>query len=90
MVKECNYEIEKDIAVRYQIVFGCLEDTLKEKFFREDLTLEKTVKICVAHQVSKLNMTTMQQENVHKMRTSQTYKSRCTKPDTEKKEEPHI
>ena len=35
ILKECDYGDEKEKQLRDQIVFGCREDSLRDKFFRE-------------------------------------------------------
>ncbi|XP_064107886.1 uncharacterized protein LOC135216447 [Macrobrachium nipponense] len=57
LVKDCNYGNQRDKQVRDQVVFGCTEDKFRQKLFEvEDLTLEKTLDLCVAFQASKRQM----------------------------------
>ncbi|XP_068224326.1 uncharacterized protein [Palaemon carinicauda] len=57
LVKDCNYGNQRDKQLRDQVVFGCTEDKLRQKLFEvEDLTLEKTLDLCVAFQASKRQM----------------------------------
>ncbi|XP_068246871.1 uncharacterized protein [Palaemon carinicauda] len=54
LVKDCNYGNQRDKQLRDQVVFGFTEDKLRQKLFEvEDLTLEKTLDLCVAFQASK-------------------------------------
>ncbi|XP_068205689.1 uncharacterized protein [Palaemon carinicauda] len=57
LVKDCNYGNQRDKQLRDQVVLGCTEDKLRQKLFEvEDLTLEKTLDLCVAFQASKRQM----------------------------------
>ena len=57
LVKNCDFSTDKDDAIRDQIVFGCREDKLREKFLREEcISLIDTLKICEAHQASQRQM----------------------------------
>lgn len=65
LIKDCNYEGQNDKELRDQIVFGCSDDTLRQKFFdEEDLTLKKTVDICVAYQATKRQMNVFKEETI--------------------------
>lgn len=44
-------------------MFGCSDDNLCQKFFNaEDLTLKRTVDICVAHHVTRKQMSVFKEE----------------------------
>ena len=67
LVKECDYHTERDDAIRDQIVFGCKENKLREKFLREEtVTLAYTLNICQAHQASQKQMSMIRNENLNK------------------------
>ena len=76
IMKECDYGDEKDKQLRDQIVFGCREDSLRDKFFREAaLTLQMTIHICTAHQASQKQMNSFRED-----RDETVAKIRETKP----------
>lgn len=57
LIKDCDYEDQRDKELRDQIVFGCLEDKLRQKFFEaETLTLKRTIDLCVTYQASRRQM----------------------------------
>lgn len=63
LIKDCNYEEQRDKELRDQIVFGCADDKLRQKFFEtDDLTLQKTVDLCVAYQASRWQMDVFKDE----------------------------
>ena len=63
ILKECDYGDEKEKQLRDQIVFGCREDSLRDKFFREAaLALQMTIHICTAHQASQKQMNSFRED----------------------------
>ena len=71
LAKDFDYKGQKNEQLRDQLVFGCRDDQLREKFFREeDMTLEEAEKIVAAHQASMKQMAIFKdggmQETVHK------------------------
>ena len=71
LMKDCDYKAQKNEQLRDQLAFGCRDDALREKFFREeDLTLEDAEKIAAAHQATLKQMAIFKdgdmQESVHK------------------------
>ena len=63
LIKDCDFSTERDDALRDQIVFGCREDKLREKFLREEcISLADTLKICEAHQASQRQMQMIKKE----------------------------
>ena len=57
LIKDCNYDDQRDKQLRDQVVFGCADDKLRQKLFEVDnLTLTKTLEICVDYQASKRQM----------------------------------
>ena len=55
--KTCNFDQLSDSLIRDQIVYGTAEDKVRERLLREtDLDLDKTVKICQAHEAASLHM----------------------------------
>ena len=82
IMKVCDYGDEKDKQLRDQIVFGCREDSLRDKFFREAaLTLQMTIHICTAHQASQKQMNSFRED-----RDETVAKIRETKPaDSQRK-----
>ena len=67
LVKQCDFSTERDEAIRDQIVFGCRDDKLREKFLREEnISLLDTLKICEAHQASHKQMQIIKKEKEEK------------------------
>ena len=57
LIKHCDYGSECDDALRDQLVFGCQEDKLQEKFLREEtLSLADALTICQSHESSRKQM----------------------------------
>ena len=53
----CNFGDEKENNVRDQLVYGCHDDSLREKLFREEtLTLQNASQIATAHEAARENM----------------------------------
>ena len=51
LAKTCNFGIEKENNLRDQLVYGCHDDSLREKLFREEtLTLQTARQIATAHE----------------------------------------
>ena len=64
LVKDCDYGAERDDALRDQLVFGCLEDRLREKFLREEtLSLNDALSICQSHESSRKQMSIIRNEH---------------------------
>ena len=64
LIKDCNYDDQRDKQLRDQVVFGCLDDKLRQKLFEvDDLTLQKTLDTCVAFQASRRQMDAYKNEN---------------------------
>ena len=81
ILKECDYGDEKEKQLRDQIVFGCREDSLRDKFFREAaLTLQTTIHICTAHQASQKQINSFRE-----VRDETVAKIRETKPADSKR-----
>ena len=82
IIKQCDYGQENDNELRDQLVFGCNDDTLREKFFKEDsLTLDKAIKLSIAHQATKKQMSVFREEardDVNKIGLTQKSKPRPT------------
>ena len=67
LVKDCNYEDQRDKELRDQIVFGCADDKLRQKFFeQEDLTLQKATDVSVAYQAARRQMDIYKEVDPHK------------------------
>ena len=50
LAKTCNFGNEKENNLRDQLVYGCHDDSLREKLFREEtLTLQTARQIATAH-----------------------------------------
>ena len=55
--KTCNFGNEKENNLRDQLVYGCHDDSLREKLFREEtLTLKTARQIATAHEAARQNM----------------------------------
>ena len=71
LCKECEYGTRKEDDLRDQLVFGCRDDALRDKFFEEqDLTFAGAVKICVDYEASRKQMAVFRgqgNETVNKM-----------------------
>ena len=88
LIKDCDYDKERDKSLRDQIVFGCSDDELRKKFFEaESLDLKKTVDICVNFQASKKQMNVYKEGNVdtvqnvsHRQSRSKQHKSHVNAP----------
>ena len=66
LVKDCNYE-DRDKELRDQIVFGCADDKLRQKFFeQEDLTLQKAIDVSIAYQAARRQMDVYKEVDPHK------------------------
>ena len=53
LVKDCNFAEQKDRMLRDQIVFCCRDESLCEKFYREEnLDLAKALSVCKLHHVA--------------------------------------
>ena len=57
LAKTCNFGDEKENNLRDQLVYGCHDDSLWEKLFREEtLTLQRASQIATAHEAARQNM----------------------------------
>ncbi|KAK2178493.1 hypothetical protein NP493_541g00005 [Ridgeia piscesae] len=57
LAKTCNFGDEKENNLRDQLVYGCHDDSLREKLFREEtLTLHSASQIATAHEAALQNM----------------------------------
>lgn len=57
LAKTCNFGNEKENNLRDQLVYGCHDDSLREKLFREEtLTLQTARQIATAHEAARQNM----------------------------------
>ena len=64
LVKDCDYGAERDDALRDQLVFGCLEDRLREKFLREEtLSLNDALSIWQSHESSRKQMSIIRNQH---------------------------
>ena len=71
LIKDCDYTSGYDEAIRDQIVFGCREDKLREKFLREEcISLLDTLKICESHQASRRQLQIIKAQNEEKVNIS--------------------
>ena len=62
-LNECDYGSEKEKQLRDQVVFGCREDSLCDKFFREAaLALQMSIHICTAHHASQKQMLSFRED----------------------------
>lgn len=51
LAKDCDFKAEREDCLLDQLVFGCQDNVLREKFFREEeLTLAVAEKIAIVHQ----------------------------------------
>ena len=91
LVKDCNFEQQKDKMIRDQIVFCCNSDDLREKFFKEeDLTLDRVKALCLSYQAQKSQMDTYRGENettIHKV-TSKPKKIAVKYPEKSQPDKP--
>lgn len=85
IAKDCGFGVQKDKCIRDRIVFGMKDDRLREKCFREDeLTLQKAVKLCQAHDATMKSMRSVREENIHQVQSKQSYKYTKKKEDKKK------
>ena len=57
LAKTCNFGNKKENNLRDQLVYGCHDDSLREKLFRkETLTLQTARQIATAHEAAHQNM----------------------------------
>ena len=57
LAKTCNFGNEKENNLRDQLVYGCHDDSQREKLFREEtLTLQTARQIATAHEAARQNM----------------------------------
>ncbi|XP_063615279.1 uncharacterized protein LOC134788321, partial [Penaeus indicus] len=64
MVKDCGYGDKTEEHLCDQLVFGCRDEALREKFFKEEtLSFNDAMKICVAHQATQKQMSLFQEGN---------------------------
>ena len=57
LAKTCNFGNEKENNLRDQLVYGCHDDSLREKLFREEtLTLQTARQTSTAHEAARQNM----------------------------------
>ena len=57
LAKTCNFGNEKENNLRDLLVYGCHDDSLREKLFREEtLTLQTPRQIATAHEAARQNM----------------------------------
>ena len=83
IAKDCGYADQKDKCIRDRIVFGIKDDRLREKLFRdENLTLQKAIQLCQAHEATMQSMQTFKEETIHQVKQ----KSK-SKPAKKKEEE---
>ncbi|KAK2180987.1 hypothetical protein NP493_418g01014 [Ridgeia piscesae] len=55
--KTCNFGDEKENNLHDQLLYGCHDDSLREKLFREEtLTLHSASQIATAHEAARQNM----------------------------------
>ena len=79
-VKECDFKTEEiDTQMRDRLVFGCKEESLREKFFKEEyekLTFEKAVAICSVYQSARRQMAACREteETVHAVAGKKNYR----------------
>ena len=67
LVKDCDFSTERDDAIRDQIVFGCRDDKLREKFLREEcISLIDTLKLCESHQALQKQMQMIKKDKEEK------------------------
>ena len=62
MALDCGFGTEQDNMIRDQIIFGVRSEKIREKLITEgdELTLDKTEKICIAYEYSQQQLKTMQ------------------------------
>ncbi|MEG7525035.1 MAG: hypothetical protein M3H12_18415, partial [Chromatiales bacterium] len=66
MEKPCNFGDEKENNLRDQLVYGCHDDSLREKLFREEtLTLQNASQIATAHEAARQNMNVFHEQQTH-------------------------
>ena len=74
--QNCDFSVaEKDFQMRDRLVFGCMDDNLREKFFRdkyETLTFERSVLICGIYQSARRQLAACRdtEETVHAVTTT--------------------
>lgn len=74
MAKDCDFaDTEQETQMRDRIVFGCLDDNLRERFFKEKyemLTFKRAVEICAIYQSAKRQIASCKEteETVHALR----------------------
>ena len=57
LAKTCNFGNKTENNLRDQLVYGCHDDSLREKLFREEkLTLQTARQIATAHEAARQNM----------------------------------
>ena len=50
LIKDCDYDDQRDKQLRDQVVLGCNDDKLRQKLFEVDnLTLKKTLDVCILY-----------------------------------------
>ena len=88
LVKDCDFSTERDDAIRDQIVFGCRDDKLREKFLREEcISLLDTLKLCEARQASQKQMQMIKKDKeeksgINKIRPREKMKNRHSKQNS--------
>lgn len=68
-VKDCDFSgDELQSQMRDRLIFGCSDDNLREKFFREDytkLTFTRAIEICTSYCSAKRQIAACKEENIH-------------------------
>lgn len=93
--KHCDFGSEHDNSLRDQLVFGCHDDKLRERFLREEnLSLVDALSLCQAYEASKKQMSIIKNErdegtSINKVQRKFTEKPKNQKHSTKPKFEHH-